>query len=312
MAIRPPALVPGDAVAVVAPASPAGEEAALRGMAALAAMGLRPRPGAHLGLRRGYLAGTDRERAADLLAAWADPEVKAVFCLRGGYGSLRLLPLLNYGLPARRPKLLVGYSDVTALLLAVHRCAGLVTVHGPMVASDLGRDCDPLTRSWLARMLFTPAPLGPLPPPPGGEAVTIRPGRAAGELVGGNLSLVTATLGTPYELDTAGRILFLEEVGEEPYRLDRLLTQLRLAGKLAAAAGVAIGRLGDWPAGPEGAGGPVRGVLEDVLGDLGVPVVAGMPWGHAGINLALPLGVRAELDAAAGTLTLLEPVTAPP
>ncbi len=314
MARKPQALRAGDAVAVVAPASPAAAEDTERGVAVLEGLGLRVVRGRHLGARRGYLAGDDGERARDLLDAFADPEVRAVFCLRGGYGSLRILPLLDYGLIAAHPKALVGYSDVTALLLAVHRLGGLVVFHGPMVASDLGRSPGRATLAWLRRALFAPEPLGALPVPEDGpDPVTVRGGVAEGELVGGNLSLVASTLGTPYEIETDGRLLFLEEVGEEPYRLDRLLTHLRNAGKLARVAGVALGHLGAWPGAADASRWvEVRRVVEELLGGLGVPVLAGLPFGHGPWNLTLPLGVRAVLDATGGTLTLVEPATEPP
>lgn len=289
----------GDAVAVVAPASPAPRAAVERGIARLEAWGLRVVRGRHLSTRRGYLAASDAERAADLAAALADPAVRAVFCVRGGYGTPRLLDRLDYAALAPHPKIVVGYSDVTALLLALHRRAGWVVFHGPMVASDLGAETPSAeTLEGLRRALFEPAPLGRVAQPSGlPPPVVIRPGAAAGRLTGGNLSLVAATLGTPYEIRTRGRILFLEDVGEAPYRVDRLLTHLGNAGRLDGVAGVAYGELESG----------VREVLEDRLGGLGVPVLAGLAIGHGRHKATLPLGVRATLDASEGFLRVEEP-----
>lgn len=303
--IKPPALAEGDLVGVVAPASPPAEDRELqRGLEALAAMGLRVRLGRHLrlggGARAGYLAGPDRDRAADLMEMFRDPAVRAIFCARGGYGSARLLPLLDYRVIRRHPKILVGYSDITALHLAIHRRAGLVTFHGPMVASDFGRGLSAFTAESLRRALFHPHPAGPVANPPSlPPPVAVRPGVARGPLIGGNLSLVVSTLGTPFEIRTAGRILFLEEVGEPAYRVDRMLTQLRQAGKLDGVAGVAFGECGE---GRE----DLMEVLHDRLGDLGVPVLANLAIGHGAEKATLPLGVRATLNAGAGWLAIDE------
>ncbi len=302
--IKPQALKEGDAVGVVAPASPPADPEDLdRGIAVLAAIGLRVRLGRHARERRGYLAGSDRDRAADLMEMFRDPTVQAIFCVRGGYGSGRLLHLLDYGVIRRHPKVFVGYSDVTALHLAIHRRAGLVTFHGPMVAGDLARGLAPFTADFLRRALFRAAPLGLVANPPDlPPAVAIRGGVARGPLVGGNLSLVVATLGTPYEIETAGRILFLEEVGEAPYRIDRMLTHLRQAGKLDGVAGVAFG---EW------AERGVEEVVRDRLGDIGFPVLGNLAIGHGAEKATLPLGVRATLNATAGWLSIDEPAVTP-
>lgn len=298
MTRKPKALRTGDAVAVVAPASPADPAAVERGIARLEAMGLRVVRGRHLAARRGYLAGTDAERAGDLMAALTDPVVRAVFCVRGGYGTPRLLDRLDYAALAPHPKIVVGYSDVTALLLALHRRAGWVVFHGPLVAPDLGAPTpSAYTLEHLRRALFLPAPLGRVEQAPGlPPPVVLRPGVAAGRLTGGNLSLVAATLGTSDEVRTRGRILFLEDVGEAPYRVDRLLTHLGNAGRLDGVAGIAYGEM------EEG----ILEVLAERLGGLGVPVLAGLAIGHGGHKATLPLGVRATLDASEGFLRVEE------
>lgn len=313
--IKPTVMRPGDTVGVVAPASPPLEaDAVRRGVEALEAMGLRVRPGRHALARRGYLAGGDWERAADLTEMFLDSEVRAVICLRGGYGSGRLLPRLDYEVIRRNPKVFLGYSDITALHLAINRLSGLVTFHGPMVAGDLGSGLTDYSAGYLQKALFDPAPLGAVANPPDApHPYTIRSGRATGTLVGGNLSLVVSSLGTPYAIETKGRILFLEEVGEEPYRIDRMLTHLRHSGKLAQAAGIVFGECAGCESGgarPVYPGAPdVREVVAGTLAPLGVPALFGLTIGHGTHMATLPLGVRATLDAGAGTLTIEEAAT---
>jgi muramoyltetrapeptide carboxypeptidase len=240
---------------------------------------------------------------------FARPEVEAIFCARGGYGTPRLLSLLDYDLIRENPKILLGYSDVTALHLAIQRQTGLVTFHGPMVESD--PQVGFVDYNWLGvlRAIAAPSPLGLVENPPAGPALrVIRGGRAQGPLVGGNLSLICATMGTPYEIDTRGKILFLEDVGEAPYRMDRMLNQLLLAGKLQAASGIVIGE----SVGCEQAPGDrpsltLYEVLADLLSSLGKPVLYGLAIGHGFYKATLPLGVEAVLDATAGHLEVIEP-----
>lgn len=298
--LKPPQLQPGDTVGLVAPASPVtATDAALElARECLHGLGLITVLGASARRQRGYLAGTDAERAADFNAMFADPAINAVFCLRGGYGSPRLLPRIDYGLVCRHPKVLLGYSDITALHTAIGRHSGVVTFHGPMVTSEFGREWE-YNREWLVRATMDPRPLGLLTNPPGGpELETIVPGRVSGPLTGGNLSLLAASLGTPYEVDTAGRILLIEEVGEAPYRVDRMLTQLLLAGKLEAAAGIIIA---EWcqctPLSLDRPTLSLAEVVTDLLSPLGRPVLYGLAAGHGGRALTLPLGVRVSLDA---------------
>lgn len=308
--IKPAALRLGDLVAIIAPASPLPEQSYLaRGTDLLLNHGFKVRTGRYIGEANGYLAGSDGRRLADLHEMFINPEVKAVFCLRGGYGALRLLGGLDLELIRRHPKIFVGYSDITALHLVFNQI-GLVTFHGPMLYPELGGEKpSPYTLECLWRALMVPAPLGSIPPAPGlPPAVTIFPGRAEGVVVGGNLSLVTATLGTPFEINTQGKILFLEEVDEPPYRLDRLLTQLKLAGKLEAAGGIVLGSFTYntsyfYPEALE--------VIRDNLAPLGRPCFYGLPAGHLFAQATLPLGIRAHLDATACTLTYLETALMP-
>jgi muramoyltetrapeptide carboxypeptidase len=301
--LRPRALRRGDAVALVAPAGPLAPGAVERAEERVRALGWEPLTAPHARGRRGFLSGSDEERLGDLNAALSDPRTRAVWCLRGGYGTMRILPRIEWETLVRRRLPLIGFSDNTALHLG---CAarGLVSFHAPHPAAEEVEESSLLL---LHRLLSSDLPLGPLPeatrgPPP--EMVT--GGVAEGRLCGGNLSLLAATLGTPYAPRAEGCILFLEEVGEPPYRLDRLLTQLELAGVLRGVVGVAVGDLGG--AGEEAA--ELAEVVRERLGRLGVPVVQGLPFGHRPENWTLPLGVSAQLDAETGTLALLDPAVA--
>ena len=303
--IRPPALRPGARVALVAPAGPLADGAVDRAAERVRGWGFEPVVGEHARKRHGYLAAPDPERAADFNAALRDDSVDAVWCLRGGYGVMRILDEIDWPALARRPRPVIGFSDNTALHLAIRR-HGVVSFHGPHPATvELTR----FSADGLLRALTSAGPAGILPFPDGGatRAETIAGGAAEGPLVGGNLSLVASTLGTPYAIQAEGALLFLEEVGEAAYRIDRLLSQLRLAGVLGSVAGIVIGGITEVPdEGTEHVPG-VEEVLHDLLGGLGIPVAYGFPFGHVDDNWTLPVGVRARLDADAGTLELLEP-----
>ncbi|HEY8321443.1 MAG TPA: LD-carboxypeptidase [Candidatus Baltobacteraceae bacterium] len=298
--IYPPALRPGDAVALIAPAGPLASPVELdAAVARVEALGLRPILGEHVLGRRGFLAGTDAQRAADLNAALRDPDVRGIFAVRGGYGTTRLLDLVEYDALRADPKILLGYSDLTALLGACTARAGVVTFHGPVVAlSPFG----PAEIGWLRRAAFSDAPIGTLAVP-GGRALV--PGRARGRLAGGNLSLMAALVGTPYAIDCAGAIVFLEEVDEAPYRIDRMVTQLRESGTLRGALGIVLGTFAgcdaDEDAEPERRLGHV---IADRFGDLGVPVLTGAPIGHDGEQWTLPIGASATLDSGERTLAV--------
>lgn len=269
----------------------------------LHALGFRTVVAPHAFDVRGYLAGTDADRASDLQEAFADPRIQGILCIRGGYGAHRLLDRLDYGLIAEHPKVFIGYSDVTALHLALHTQAKMVTFHGPMVAA-LARS-DPHDLLSFLRAVTRPAPLGPLTNPPGAPRIeTLVPGIAEGDLIGGNAALVTALLGTPFQPEFAGRILFLEDVGDHLYRLDRKLAHLRVAGVLREVAGIVVGECRY----PEPTGGlSVRQILEDLIVPLGKPAVYGLACGHGTFHLTLPVGVRARLDAGEGVLSIEEP-----
>jgi len=310
--LRPPRLAPGARVALVAPAGPLLErDDLIRGVALAEALGFAPELGAHAAKRHGYLAGRDEERLADLQHALADPRIDAVWCLRGGYGVTRILDRLDMAPLRTRPKALVGFSDITALLLAAHASAGLVTFHGPVAR----RPMTAFTRRGFERALASPEAAGlleTLPVPQGvlvpteNRIATITDGVAAGRLIGGNLSLLHCLIGTPWFPRLEGAILFLEDVSEKLYAVDRMLAHLRSIGAFTNLAGVAIGRFTDLTrGGADGALG-LDEVLATYFGPLRVPVAAGFPIGHLDDQWTLPIGVEAELDATQGRLSLLE------
>jgi len=303
--IRPPALRPGARVALVAPAGPVVDEGIDRAAQRIRDWGWEPVVGAHArGSHLGYLSAGDEARAADFNAALRDPSIDALWSLRGGYGVMRILPAIDWNALAARPRPVIGYSDNTAIHSVMARM-GIVSFHAPHPATVEFND---FSREVFLRVLEEGAPAGLLPFPAdhAGRAETLAPGVAEAPLVGGNLSLVAATLGTPYAIDARGSILFLEEVGESAYKLDRLLTQLLLAGVFDGAAGVAVGRFTEVPE-PTRPGTPTpEQLVHERLGSLGIPVAMGFPFGHVDDNWTLPVGVRARLDAGAGTLELLE------
>ena len=301
---------------MVAPSAAPNEPERIRfAIDTIESLGFKVKPGAHLYDRDGYLAGSDAARAADLNAMFADDGVDAIWCVRGGYGASRILPALDYALMQRKPKALIGYSDITALHMAIHRHAGLVTFHGPVAF----RAFTPYSLGELKRVLWTgetPVRLGGPPPFERAEGrvdwenrvATLVPGTARGRLLGGNLCLMSHLCGTPYFPDLRGAILFLEDVEEAYYRIDRMLTQLWLSGALAGVAGVAFGKFTNCNSSPFFLQNrPLDDILAERCRALGVPAVSGIMVGHIEDQTTLPVGCLAELDADAGTLTLLEP-----
>jgi muramoyltetrapeptide carboxypeptidase len=298
--IKPPALKPGDTVAVVAPAAAIERAHLERGVDALTSMGFRVKVSERVLARCGVLAGEDRDRARELHDAFADPEVRAIFGARGGYGCGRLLPLLDFGLIARMPKPFVGFSDATFLLNPLTERAGLVTFHGPMVAMDFARGLSRRSFDHLHRLL-----MGEVKSFEMEARDTIHPGVAEGELAGGCLSVVAAMLATPWAVDFRGKIVFLEDTGEKAYRIDRMLVQLRQSGALAQAAALVFGAIRPFE-GSEQESRLIGGFIAEQTEGLGIPVIAGIEAGHGTENLTLPFGVRARVDAAARKLVVLE------
>jgi muramoyltetrapeptide carboxypeptidase len=311
--VRPGRLRPGDTVGLVNPAGAVWDPVSIDVVTeSLAALGFRTKRGANLLARRGYFAGTDEQRAADLNAMFADPEVRAIHCVRGGWGCARVLPLLDWKTIERSPKILLGYSDITALLLSLHAKTGLVTFHGPVGNSQW----NPFNVGYLKRVLQDAEAVTFANVKEIGEddltqtenrTQTLRPGTARGRLLGGNLTVLTSLVGSGYLPDWDGCILFLEDVEEAPYRIDRMLTQLRLAGILQKARAVIWGHCTDCDPG-EGFGSlTVTDVLQDHLLPLGIPVWSGAMIGHIERQFTLPVGMEVEVDATAGTIRMLEP-----
>jgi muramoyltetrapeptide carboxypeptidase len=300
--VRPRALKPGDTIAIIAPAGPIEQRNDFeRGIAVLERMGFRVRFDERIFQSRGYLAGGDEERSAELMFAFEDPGIQAVVSLRGGFGCSRLIDLMDQGRLRRHCKIFMGFSDLTTLHLFFRRRFGWITFHGPMAASPALGNIKPEQEKHLMKLWTDPDYLPGLTFP---ELQAWSPGSAEGELIGGCLSLIVASLGTPYELATEGKILFLEDFGEPAYRIDRMLTQLRLARKLDRIAGLLLGSFQDCePAKP---GITLDDTLREILCKLEVPVIAHFPAGHGADNWALPLGTRVLLDASNLQVILLE------
>ncbi len=301
---KPRALEPGDRVAVVAPASPFLREEFDAGLSELRALGFEPVYEDSVFERQGYLAGPAGVRASAWLAAWQDPSIAALLAARGGYGSVQLLPrLADAGLGAAAPKAFIGYSDNTSIMAWLTTRCGIVTIHGPMLAGRLARGEAGYDRDTFLRCVCRAKPMGEIAHP---QLETIVEGDSRGVLVGGTLTQLLSSLGTPYAFDPPqGSLFFLDEVGERPYRLDRMLVQLRQSGLLGRAAGIIFGELPecDEPGGSMMA----RAVVREVLADFSGPVLFGLPSGHtAGAALTVPLGVRARVVGSSRPLLVIE------
>ena len=314
MPLTPDRLNYGDTVGIVAPASaPPDPKNIDRSVAALERLGFKPRLAANVRRRWGFLAGSDRERAADLMKMFADRRVKAIVCVRGGYGASRLLPRLDFRVIRANPKIFIGYSDITSLHCALLVQANLVSFHGPMLNSDfIKEDMPSFTLQGFLRTLMRPWPPGSICRGYRKKTVTIlRRGVASGPLVGGNLSLLCAALATPWQPSFRNAILFFEDLDEVPYRFDRMLTQLLNAGLLQQVAGIAIGINAGCKDPKARHTREYRQTLEDVFRErllpLKVPIVTGLPFGHIPLNATLPVGVRATLDARKGDLLITQP-----
>lgn len=299
----PRPLFPGARVALLAPASAVPEAKLQPALTYVRSLGLEPvvYPSCYYGNRDGYMAAKDAQRAQEIQEAFADPAIDGIWCIRGGYGCHRILPLLNLEQIAKTPKWFGGYSDVTALHTAFNQVCGFETYHCTMPSTE--PNPDGFTMEWLRKALFGGLE-GPISNPEGQQMTTLVPGTVEAPLCGGNLSLLAASLGTPWEIDTRGKILFLEDIGEKTYRVDSMLTQLRNAGKFRDCAGVILGAWTDCqPEYPEN-----TLLLPEVFAQLiipaGKPCVMDFACGHVLPTLALPMGRPCQLDATAGTITL--------
>ncbi|WP_048601479.1 S66 peptidase family protein [Rubeoparvulum massiliense] len=304
MMVIPRQLQPGDTIGLVAPASPTRSfEEAARAISFLEEQGFQVKRGSSLERQWCYLAGSDEERALELQQLFADPEVKAILAVRGGYGCARMVPYLDFEVIAANPKIIWGYSDLTFLLNLIYQRTGLVTFHGPMLSTDLGK-APYQSPTWQSLQL-----LQEVKPYEYGEHGEVTDslwvwveGKAEGPILGGNLTLLTSTLGTPYELDTRGALLFLEEVNEEPYRIDRMLNQLQQAGKLDACAGFLIGDFQQCEPARHNHSFSLEEVLRHYLQPLGKPVMGGLQVGHCEPTGVIPIGLLCQLDTENRTL----------
>lgn len=303
--VKPKILNPGDTVGIIAPGTAVSDpESIYKVKEVISFLNLEYKFGKNLLKGTGYKTRTDEERLDDLHSMFSDDIIKAIFCIRGGYGSMRLLDKIDYSLINKNPKIFLGYSDITALHLALNKFANLVTFHGPVLLSSFSN----WTLQYFKKALFDINPISKVEIDSSINNIrqthpiwAITPGKARGKLIGGNLSIISDLMGTPYEIDTKDKILFIEDVDEEPFRIDRMLTQLRLTGKLDKSAGIIFGecagcsgdklqpsRIWDYSLGE---------VLNNILGDLKIPVIYGYPIGHTADQLTIPLGVEAIIDA---------------
>ncbi len=308
--IKPKHIQQGDTVGVIAPSSGLSAEDFEKALQNLSSLGFKTKVGKYARAKNGFLAGTDKERLEDLHWAFSDAEVKAVWCVRGGYGASRILPFIDYNLIRKNPKISIGYSDITAPHVAIFQNTGLVTFHGPVGTSNpsdytkmhvLNALTNPTANYKIELSEFNKTKESNL-----FKTETIVKGKASGELIGGNLSLLSAMAGTPFAMkNLKGKILFIEDVGEQPYRIDRMLTQLLQSADLKSLAGIALGVFED--CNPKDATTQsLIEVLKDRLGNLGIPVIYGLSFGHIRDQFTLPLGIKAELDTENATVTLLE------
>jgi muramoyltetrapeptide carboxypeptidase len=314
--IKPPALKEGSTIAVVAPASGVAQGEALDAAATLRNLGFKVKLGEHLTKGFGYLAATDEERAEEFRKFVLDPEVNCIMAVRGGYGVMRILPMIDFAEIRANPKIIIGYSDITGLVNPIYQKSGMIAYHGPMATSTFNS----YTLDSFRRTLMQASPAGTFTESEEfngtifseARASTIVSGKAQGRLVGGNLTLVTGLMGTPWEIDTKGKILFLEEVHEEPYRVDRMLTQLAISGKLGACAGVGLGRFSKCEAPSRGGefriSLSIEQIVRGIVEPLNIPTIYGLSIGHITSKLTIPVGGLATIDADAKTITIDEAV----
>lgn len=304
--LKSKALKLGVTIGVIAPSSPTTDENVKKAEETLKNMGFKVKMGRSVFERHGYLAGSDDVRACDINSMFEDKEVDGIICIRGGYGTPRILDKIDYEIIRNNPKVFVGYSDITALHIAFNQIAGLVTFHGPMAASDMIRNFSSFSKEYLFKAIMDNKPMGKIFNPEGEEIITINGGKAEGTIIGGNLCLIADTIGTPYEIDVKGKILFIEEVEEEPYRIDRMLNQLRLSGKLNEAEAIILGDFNKCNAKNPNESLTLEQVIDDYFKPLNKPVIYNLQAGHCKPMVTIPFGVKARLDADKKELTILE------
>jgi muramoyltetrapeptide carboxypeptidase len=306
--ILPRGLSKGDTIGIISPAGPVDRERLKTGIKALEELGYSIRLGRHVVDKWGYLAGKDEDRLADLHWAFADDEVDAVFCARGGYGTNRIISGVDFNLIRANPKILLGYSDITGLHIPIYQKTGLVVFQGPMVVSDWGKGINDYSFRNLFRVISGREPAGEVTNPGDAEGMKfIGSGRVSGPLTGGNLSLLITTLGTPYEIDTRGKVLVIEDIDEDPYAIDRYLRHLHNAGKFDTIAGLVLGSFTNCVKKDSDKDSfSTEEVFNDFIKNISCPIVSGLTFGHSGITTTIPIGINAAIDIDDGRFTIEE------
>lgn len=304
---KPNALKIGDTIGLVAPSSALRQvDGLVKSIKVLEQQGFKVVIGESCGKKYGYLSGNDDTRARDINMMFKDKNIDAVFCLRGGYGTPRILDMLDYDMIRENPKIFIGYSDITAIHIALNQICDLITFHGPMVASDMLVDFNDFSKESYMNTITSTMPLGKMNNPVGIEIKSMVSGKARGKIVGGNLSLIVSTIGTLYEIDTVGKILFLEDIDEFTYSVDRMLTQLRLSGKLKDCEGIILGDFTKCLPQYENFDHTLMEVFHDIIVQAKKPTIYNLMAGHCTSKITIPLGVDAILDADSCTLTIID------
>lgn len=303
--IRPKPLKKGDKIGLIGASSPAKKERIESSIKAMEDLGLKVVLGDSCRAYHGFLSGSDELRANDINKMFRDKSIKGIFAIRGGYGASRILDMLDYEMIHRNPKIFAGYSDVTALHNVFNEKCKLITFHTPMASTEFYKGVDDYTMSYFKKNIFSDKPLGILKNPEGQEIKTLVRGRAIGKLVGGNLSLVASSMGTPYELDTKGKILFLEDIDEVPYKIDRMLLQLKQCGKFRDAAGIILGAWTGCEAKEGDNSLSLMEVFEELIEPENKPTIYNVACGHCLPTLSLPLGARVKINGEKSKITVL-------
>jgi len=306
--IKPRALRKGDTIGLIGPSSPTPAEKIEPSIEKIRELGFRVVVGESCYGIHGYLSGKDELRADDVNNMFKDKRIDGIWCIRGGYGTPRILDMIDYDSIRMNPKVLIGYSDITALHIAINQKSQLVTFHGPMASTELFYKLDDFTQDYLIKNTMRTEPLGLINNPKDIEIKTLLPGKCEGILTGGNLSLVAATIGTPYEIDTKGKILFLEDIDEAPYKIDGMLTQLKLSGKLDDAEGFILGNWNNCVAKEPEKSLTLMEIFEEIIMPLGKPTIYNFMAGHCKPMITLPLGVYSKLDAGNRKLFLYDTI----
>lgn len=302
---KPEHLKKGDVIGIVAPAWSFASLNFKKGVSKLKRLGFNVKYDASIFSKYWSMAGHDKDRAKQINQMFADKEVKAIFCAKAGYGSIRTIPYLDKEVIRKNPKIFLGYSDITILLEYLQRIANMVVFHGPVVSGEINKEMSAITLEYLLKNLSRPLPLGEVAFP---NLKMIKPGVASGIMVGGNLSMIASILGTPYDIDTEYKILFLEDVGEDMEIIDNYFSHLKLAGKFKRIRGLVLGRMLDCYD-KSGKKYEMGNIISDLLGDLHVPIISGFPSGHSrgrGANVTIPFGVRVTIDASKPSLIFEE------